>query len=68
LPTARGTGAGKEAIAFVIDRAEAAGFGDVTLMAVNGADSYWSARGFRVVAARDGATYGAGSVLMRRVL
>jgi GNAT superfamily N-acetyltransferase len=65
LPAARGSGAGAEALACVVTRARAAGFGDVTLMAVNGADRYWAARGFETVEMSGLGSYGPGSVLMR---
>jgi GNAT superfamily N-acetyltransferase len=68
LPSARGTGAGAEALKHVVTHAKAAGFGDVTLMAVNGADRYWAARGFEAAEMSSPASYGPGSVLMRRTV
>jgi GNAT superfamily N-acetyltransferase len=65
LPSVRGTGAGTDALKHVVTRAKAAGFGDVTLMAVNGADQYWAAHGFEAVEMPIRACYGPGSVLMR---
>lgn len=72
LPETRGSGAGRVATAFVIDHARAAGFEDVTLIAVNGADSYWSLQGFREVQASEDGTplpsYGDGTVFMRQLV
>jgi GNAT superfamily N-acetyltransferase len=66
LPSARGTGAGKAALALVLAEAAAAGFADVTLMAVNGADGFWAAQGFDHVAGDADSPYGPGTHLMRR--
>lgn len=68
LPAARGTGAGRSGLDLVERCARAAGFADVTLTAVHGADSYWAARGFAYVDQDDGAAYGAGSHRMRKTL
>lgn len=67
LPSGRGGGSGKAATDFVARQARLAGFTDITLMAINGADSYWAAQGFAHV---DGsaAAYGDGTYLMRRSL
>lgn len=46
LPAARGSGAGAEAVRLVLDHARGAGFAQVALVAVNGADSFWATRGF----------------------
>ena len=45
-PSTRGAGAGRAALALVLRQAAAAGFADVTLTAVNGADGFWAAQGF----------------------
>lgn len=66
LPAARGTGAGKAALALVLAEAAAAGFADVTLMAVSGADSFWAAQGFTLADADSPSPYGADTHLMRR--
>ncbi|MDF0544460.1 GNAT family N-acetyltransferase [Sphingobium sp. H39-3-25] len=72
LPRTRGTGAGTAALAHAMALARAGGFQDVTLIAVNGADSFWSARGFHHVASGDGEgepiSYGPGTFLMRRAV
>ncbi len=66
LPSARGTGAGAAAMAFVLEQAAAAGCDEVMLVAVHGADSYWSAQGFAYAAPGEDGPYGPGSHLMRR--
>lgn len=71
LPSARGSGAGSAALAFVEDRARAEGLRNITLIAVNGADSFWAAQGFACAdeaAAQGARSYGAGSYVMRRVI
>src|SRR5690554_5591505 len=68
LPAARGTGAGRRGLELVERCARAAGFQDVTLTAVSGADSYWAAQGFAYVDQDDGAAYGADSHRMRKTL
>lgn len=65
LPAARGTGAGRTAVMLAERQAREAGFGDITLMAVNGADSFWAAQGFIYVGGGE-ASYGEGAYLMRR--
>ena len=68
LPAARGTGAAKAALGFVVDSARAAGFAEVTLMAVGGADRFWAARGFAYVSHAVDRSYGAEAHLMRMVI
>lgn len=72
LPETRGSGAGAEATAFVLRHARDAAFGDVTLIAVNGADSYWSGQGFaKVLSTAAGGplpSYGDGTYFMRHPL
>lgn len=72
LPNARGGGAGRIAADLIIDLARKAGFRDVTLMAVNGADHFWASVGFAYVDDADPAAppsgYGAGAYLMRRAV
>lgn len=69
LPDARGHGAGRAAVDLIFDRARQAGFQDVTLMAINGADQFWAAVGFAYVDDSDptapSGSYGAGAYLMR---
>lgn len=65
LPAARGTGAGKAALALVVARARALGLTDVTLTAVGGADRFWFAQGFDPVPHAPDPSYGAGTHLMR---
>jgi len=71
LPSARGTGAGTAAVRIVVECAQAAGFEDIFLVAVGGADRFWMRQGFAVVP--DGGiaevlrnAYGPGAVYMRR--
>lgn len=66
LPAARGSGAGAQAVAFVVDQAARAGCRDIRLVAVHGADSYWATQGFAYVDADADGPYGPGSYLMRR--
>ena len=70
LPEARGTGAGRAAVELATDRARAARFGEITLMAVGGADRFWAAQGFAIadVASDILASYGPEARLMRRAL
>ncbi|WP_336969004.1 GNAT family N-acetyltransferase [Sphingobium aromaticiconvertens] len=72
LPDARGSGAGRAAVDLIIDLARKAGFQDVMLMAVNGADRFWASVGFTYVDDADPAAqpggYGAGTHHMRRVI
>ncbi len=63
LPDTRGHGAGKAATQLVIDSARQAGFGDVTLVAVNGAERFWESQGFVIAEA---GSYGPGTYRMRR--
>ena len=65
LPQTRGSGAGKAALAFVIAHARARGFERVSLVAVNGADRFWSAQGFDHVETADASPYGPGSFAMQ---
>lgn len=69
LPSARGGGSGRVAVDLVMDLARKAGFQDVTLMAVNGADRFWASVGFSYVdpTSKPG-SYGEGSHLMRRMV
>jgi len=67
LPAARGTGAGKAAIAEVIERAMAGGFGTIRLVAVNDATDFWTSQGFiRLPDLAHG--YGAEACVMQRCL
>ncbi len=72
LPIARGTGAGKRATETVLTAARTAGFGEVRLVAVNGAESFWAGRGFALVPGDEGngpsEGYGAEALAMRLVL
>lgn len=68
LPTARGTGAGRAALDFVVDHARALGFADVTLMAIGGADRFWAAQGFAYVPRAVDRSYGAGAHRMRMAI
>lgn len=70
LPLARGTGAGRRATEIVLVKARGAGFDEVRLVAVNGAESFWAAQGFSELADEAGkaaaASYGDESLYMRR--
>lgn len=72
LPAARGTGAGAAAVALVLDLARGAGFDDITLTAINGADRFWAAQGFAYVPPAETpaalAGYGDAARWMRRTL
>jgi GNAT superfamily N-acetyltransferase len=65
LPKTRGRGAGSAATALVIERARQAGFRDLTLVAVNGAETFWRTQGFAIVEAGG---YGPGTFRMRRAV
>ncbi|MFT3964886.1 MAG: GNAT family N-acetyltransferase [Sphingobium sp.] len=71
LPVARGTGAGAAAARHALNRARAAGFAEIVLVAVGGAEGFWSSRGFRpvedaVLAAKLRRDYGPEALYMRR--
>lgn len=69
LPERRGGGLGVAACALAVGQAVAAGFDEVRLVAVNGADSFWRRLGFVDAPAGEApAPYGAGSRFMRRTL
>ncbi len=65
LPETRGQGAGSAATALVLERARQAGFRDVTLVAVNGAEAFWTTQGFTIVEAGG---YGPDTYRMRRAI
>lgn len=67
LPAARGTGAGKAAIAEVIAQAMAGGYGMIRLVAVNGAATFWASQGFMPLPELPHG-YGAESCAMQRSL
>lgn len=67
LPETRGSGAGRQATALTLDAARAAGLNVVTLVAVNGAETFWARQGF-VVDPDRGAGYGPGTVTMQRAV
>lgn len=70
LPAARSTGAGHAAVGLAVHTARGAGFGEITLMAVGGADRFWATQGFAIVGAAPEilASYGPEARLMRRRL
>lgn len=68
LPPARGTGAGRSALKLVERGAREAGFREIALTAVGGADRYWSAQGFAYDSEGGAATYGVGTHRMRKAL
>ncbi|WP_181559127.1 GNAT family N-acetyltransferase [Sphingobium xanthum] len=57
LPDARGSGAGRAALALIVAQARSEGLGEIWLTAVNGADRYWASQGFEAVEAPDPAGY-----------
>ncbi|MBA4761063.1 MAG: GNAT family N-acetyltransferase [Sphingomonas sp.] len=65
LPETRGQGAGRSATALIIECAQQAGFRDVSLVAVNGAEAFWATQGFAIVEAGG---YGADTYRMRRAV
>lgn len=73
LPILRGTGIGAVATGMALELAVTAGFDDVVLLAVGGADSFWASRGFTPVpdarlAAKLHAAYGPDVVYMHRTV
>ena len=64
LPAARGSGAGRAALDFIRAEARALGFSDIALMAVGGADRYWTKQGFAYVPCDIGPSYGEDAYLM----
>ena len=68
LPQTRGSGAGKAALAYVIAHARSRGFERVTLVAVNGADRFWSTQGFEHRATGEAGPYGPGTFAMHLTL
>lgn len=64
LPAARGSGAGRTALEFVKAQAHALGFADIALMAVGGADRYWTKQGFAYVPGAVDPSYGDDAYLM----
>jgi GNAT superfamily N-acetyltransferase len=66
LPETRGQGFGEAALKRVVDHAREQGFANVSLVAVNGAESYWASRGFLMADdGAEGTTYGPGTYRMR---
>ncbi len=63
LAPARGGGRGAAALGLAIRDARTAGFAEISLVAVGGADGYWDRQGFRPVAPYP--AYGPEAVLMR---
>lgn len=70
VSAARGSGAGAAATRLVVAAAEAAGYADICLVAVNGAESFWAAHGFAIdggaANSAGGHSYGPSSFFMRR--
>ena len=66
LPATRGHGAGRQATKLVTSLARAGGFRHVTLIAIEGADSFWASQGFCDVPGSVDPAYGAEARLMRR--
>lgn len=72
LPEARQSGAGRQAVELGLAHALEAGYGAVSLVAVNGADGFWAGQGFVRVddeaIARKLHSYGPGTFFMERGL
>ena len=72
LPAARGLGAGRFVVEKALRGAANAGFRVASLVAVNGADSFWEGQGFRYIdddaLALKLQSYGAGTYFMEREL
>ncbi len=72
LPEARGKGYASQAADMLIEHARAAGFGSLSLVAVNRSQAFWEGAGFRATAASGLeaklASYGPDAVLMVRDL
>ncbi|MCE7795046.1 GNAT family N-acetyltransferase [Sphingobium sufflavum] len=66
LSSARGTGAGRRATERVVEHAREAGFDEIRLVAVNGAESFWKAQSFVAASGDAGDSYGSEAVYMRR--
>jgi GNAT superfamily N-acetyltransferase len=70
LPDVRGSGAGRRGLELVLRHASDLGYGEVSLVAVNGADSFWSAQGFLRIedeaVVRKLQSYGEGTFFMER--
>lgn len=68
LPEARGSGAGRAALALVAGDAIRQGLPDISLTAVQGADRYWASLGFAYDEPGTSAAYGEGTYRMRKVM
>jgi len=65
-PAHAGRGIGRALLGALTEAARAAGFSQITLVAVQGADTFWNKMGFLAVRRVDG--YDDGALLMRRIL
>ncbi|TLX45535.1 N-acetyltransferase [Pseudoalteromonas phenolica] len=64
-PYSKGQGIGRAMVAKLIEVAKAKGFKRITLVAIQGADSFWSSLGFKlIVGANISSTYGENAVFM----
>jgi GNAT superfamily N-acetyltransferase len=69
LPEARGSGAGAALVSTLVKRTRSAGFGEIRLVAIAGADSFWQRQGWAAVLnAKLDRSYGSAARLMRRPL
>jgi len=72
LPEGRGKGYAAQAVEELARHAQAAGFSNLSLVAVNGSQKFWERLGFRTMAAQGLeeklSSYGSDAVLMRRDL
>lgn len=72
LPAARGSGAGRLVVEQALVHAAQAGFRVASLVAINGADSFWAGQGFQYVTdealARKLHSYGDGTFFMERAI
>jgi predicted N-acetyltransferase YhbS len=66
-PHSKGQGIGRSMMAKLIEVAELKGVKRITLVAIQGADSFWSLLGFKVIStANIGASYGDNAVFMEK--
>lgn len=65
-PAHANRGIGRALLRALIEAARSAGFSQITLVAVQGADTFWNKMGFLAVRRVDG--YDDGALLMRRIL
>ena len=68
-PQSKGQGIGRSMMAKLIEVAELKGVKRITLVAVQGADSYWSLLGFNVISGENMcSSYGSNAILMENII